>query len=182
MREGDCVLQPPTIRHRVLESSDGLEVVEVSCPAEHETLHDATMDLPTGLIQPQRLFGGQLFLRHQASTAAWVPSTDLTGFETRDLGIAAASKGVGSACVLRNTAGGTFDSRPVSSSTSGFYFVFVLRGTVTLAWGDTDNGALRAHKQDVHTLGEGDSFAVPAGSSFQLRECAADLELLRVVL
>ena len=26
MRRGDCVLQPPEIRHRVLESSDGLEV------------------------------------------------------------------------------------------------------------------------------------------------------------
>ena len=30
MREGDCVLQPPQIRHRVLESSGPLEVIEVS--------------------------------------------------------------------------------------------------------------------------------------------------------
>eukprot|EP01052_Picozoa_sp_SAG31_P001309 SAG31_NODE_44_length_31168_cov_16.507290_19_plen_124_part_00 len=29
LRAGDCVLQPPTIRHRVLESGDGLEVVEL---------------------------------------------------------------------------------------------------------------------------------------------------------
>ncbi|HEU4825730.1 MAG TPA: hypothetical protein VFS85_04570, partial [Dongiaceae bacterium] len=30
---GDCVLQPPEIRHRVLEASDGLEVIEIGCPA-----------------------------------------------------------------------------------------------------------------------------------------------------
>ena len=33
LEAGDCVLQPPEIRHRVLESSDGLEVVEIACPA-----------------------------------------------------------------------------------------------------------------------------------------------------
>ena len=47
MKAGDCVVQPPTIRHRVLESGDGLEVVEVSCPAEHETMADPDMQLPT---------------------------------------------------------------------------------------------------------------------------------------
>src|SRR5690349_7367988 len=40
MAPGDCVLQPPRIRHRVLESSPGLEVIEVAGPAEHETLAD----------------------------------------------------------------------------------------------------------------------------------------------
>ena len=33
MHAGDCVLQPPRIRHRVLESSSGFEVVEIGCPA-----------------------------------------------------------------------------------------------------------------------------------------------------
>ncbi|MFM9863190.1 MAG: cupin, partial [Micropepsaceae bacterium] len=40
MNENDCVLQPPGIRHRVLEASKGLEVIEVSSPAEHETFRD----------------------------------------------------------------------------------------------------------------------------------------------
>src|SRR5262249_10794748 len=31
LEAGDCVLQPPEIRHRVLESSAGLEVIEVAC-------------------------------------------------------------------------------------------------------------------------------------------------------
>src|SRR4051812_12396669 len=47
MQAGDCVLQPPRIRHRVLESSDGFEVVEIGCPALHETLADHGMTLPT---------------------------------------------------------------------------------------------------------------------------------------
>src|SRR4029078_9606550 len=40
MREGDLVIQPPEVRHRVLESSDGLEVIEISAPAVHATYAD----------------------------------------------------------------------------------------------------------------------------------------------
>eukprot|EP00731_Ephydatia_muelleri_P007828 Em0004g166a len=46
MNEGDCVLQPPQIRHRVLESSAQMEVIEMACPAEHETIADHTLSLP----------------------------------------------------------------------------------------------------------------------------------------
>ena len=35
---GDCVLQPPHIRHQVLDTSDAFEVVEIACPAEHLSL------------------------------------------------------------------------------------------------------------------------------------------------
>lgn len=37
LNAGDCVLQPPKIRHRVLRASKGLEVVEIGLPAEHLT-------------------------------------------------------------------------------------------------------------------------------------------------
>lgn len=37
---GDLVIQPPGIRHRVLEASAGLEVIEVGLPAEHLTQVD----------------------------------------------------------------------------------------------------------------------------------------------
>jgi quercetin dioxygenase-like cupin family protein len=47
LNAGDCVLQPPGIRHRVLESSVGLEVVEITCPAVHETWFDPELPLPT---------------------------------------------------------------------------------------------------------------------------------------
>jgi quercetin dioxygenase-like cupin family protein len=67
MRPGDLVLQPPGIRHRVLESSPGLEVLEVGCPALHETLADHEMTLPTARGHPHRLFNGQRFLHHVAA-------------------------------------------------------------------------------------------------------------------
>ena len=61
MQAGDCVLQPPRIRHRVLEASPGLEVVEIGCPALHETLADHDMALPNGRLEPgPRLRGAEV--------------------------------------------------------------------------------------------------------------------------
>src|SRR5207237_2474361 len=72
MREGDLVLQPPLISHRVLESSPGLEVVEISAPALHETFADHELKLPNG-ERPGRMFGRQRFLRHIAADTPWTP-------------------------------------------------------------------------------------------------------------
>ena len=36
-REGDCVLQPPSIVHNELECSDDVEILEIYAPAVHET-------------------------------------------------------------------------------------------------------------------------------------------------
>ena len=70
MREGDLVVQPPGIRHRVLESSPGLEVVEVTSPAVHATYADHKLELPNG-SNPGRIYGGQYFLRHVAADTPW---------------------------------------------------------------------------------------------------------------
>ena len=49
LHAGDCFIQPPEIRHRVLEASDGIEVIEIGVPAEHVTEIDHDMTLtPTG--------------------------------------------------------------------------------------------------------------------------------------
>src|SRR5205085_1261926 len=71
LETGDCVLQPPEIRHRVLECTAGAEVIEVSAPAEHETWVEHEIRLPTQMLRPERDFGGQRFVRHVASEAAW---------------------------------------------------------------------------------------------------------------
>lgn len=71
MGAGDCVLQPPRIRHRVLESADDLEVVELACPALHETIADHDLPLPTGRDLPGRIFEGQRFWLHRATQAPW---------------------------------------------------------------------------------------------------------------
>lgn len=63
LEPGDWVIQPPEIRHRVLECDAGSEVIEVSIPAEHETWVDHEMRLPTSRYQPGRDFNGQHFVR-----------------------------------------------------------------------------------------------------------------------
>jgi len=59
MRPGDVVVQPPTIRHSVLECSPGLEVIELSCPAVHATYADHALVLPSG--RRERVWGDQRF-------------------------------------------------------------------------------------------------------------------------
>jgi len=71
MHAGDCILQPPHSCHRVLKSSDGLEVIELGSLAEHMTYLDHDMTLPTGRERPARDFNGPRFMFHQAATAPW---------------------------------------------------------------------------------------------------------------
>lgn len=104
MYAGDCVLQPPENRHRVLESSAGAEVVELGTPAEHITMADHNLALPTPELYPQRDFSSQRFVRHVAAEATWSPWR-MDGFEMRDTGIAAATAGLAGVRVLRPIAG-----------------------------------------------------------------------------
>ena len=59
MTAGECVVQPPGIRHRVLECSAGLEVIEVAAPAVHVTHVDHELVLPTP--PRDRTYRGQRF-------------------------------------------------------------------------------------------------------------------------
>ena len=61
LEPGDCVLQPPEIRHRVLECVVNSEVIEITMPAEHETWVEHDITLPTNELKPYRNFGGQRF-------------------------------------------------------------------------------------------------------------------------
>jgi quercetin dioxygenase-like cupin family protein len=168
MNAGDCVLQPPRIRHRVLESSAGLEVIEISSPAEHETAGDLQMTLPTDVLRPDRIFGGQRFVRHIAKEATWQPWR-LAGFEARDTGIGTATAGVAGAKVVRPR--GTPQPQ-MSSHNAELVFMFVLDGAVTL----------RREGNHLHPLVAGDSFVVPAAMPHALTDGSRDLELLEVTL
>jgi quercetin dioxygenase-like cupin family protein len=163
---GDCVLQPPTIRHRVLESSPGLEVVEIGCPALHETFADHEMELPTGRVDPDHDFGGQVFLRHVSAEAPWVTHWD-TGFERQDTGMAAATRGIADARVFRPAAARTMEVPPHEGE---LLFGFVLEGSATL------------RRQGDHPLAPCDAFVIPAGESWALADASPDLTLLEVVL
>ena len=164
MHSGDCVLQPPQIRHRVLESSAGLEVIEISCPAEHETWADHDLDLPTTEVWSNRDFGGQHFVLHQVVQAEWSPWR-MEGFEFRDTGIGTGTKGLAGVRVVRPLNG----SKPLVCSHSGeFYFFFTLEGGVTLICEGLGSQRLEA----------GDSCVIPAQQRHALTDCSDDLELL----
>lgn len=167
LNAGDCVLQPPHIRHRVLEASANLEVIELGCPALHETHADPDMSLPTETLNPNRLFGGQRFVRHQAQNASWEPYSH--GFERRRFGLREATAGLAEASVLRPS--GTTSAKPLSHDDE-FSFHFVLQGSVRLGRG--------GHAPtDLHA---GDSYVMPAGDAFELTHRSADLEILEVTL
>ncbi len=169
MQAGDGVLQPPRIRHRVLESSAGLDVVEIGCPALHETFADPEMTLPTDVVVPGRDFGGQRFMFHRVEDASWSEAVD--GFERRRFGFTEATDGLAEASVLR-TAGNSSNAAVLRSHNGEFLFIFVLEGVVTLRRaGDAD--------QPLHP---GDSFVMPAHEAFALVERSDDLELLEVAL
>jgi quercetin dioxygenase-like cupin family protein len=165
MSAGDCVLQPPRIRHRVLESSAGFEVVEVSCPALHETLADHDMHLPNGRHLPDRDFGGQIFQRHVAADAPWLPQ-DGSGFERRSTGIAEAARGVADAYVLRPAGSACLAS---AAHDGELLFGFVLEGSAVL------------ERMGDHRLNGGDAFVIPAGEAWGLKGASKDFELLQVV-
>lgn len=169
MHAGDCVLQPPEIRHRVLDSGDGLEVIELGCPAEHETLADRTTPLPTGRIVPDRLFGGQRFVRHVAAEAAWLPWRH-DGWQYRDTGIGAATDGLAAARVARPLDG--VDATDWARHDAEFVFGFVLEGGLTL----------ECEGRAPDQLATGDTVVLPAGLAYRFSQCSADLELLDVTL
>ncbi|MCA9689140.1 MAG: cupin domain-containing protein [Myxococcales bacterium] len=168
LRAGDCVLQPPRIRHRVLESSPGLEVIEVGCPADHETLVDHALELPTASTRPERRFDGQRFVRHQASRALW-GTWRLAGFACRDLGIAAATGGIASACVVRPR-GNVSDL--ACRHDAELLLLVVLDGAITLQHEAGDDRRLEA----------GDAVVIPAGLQHALTRPDGHLELLEVAV
>jgi quercetin dioxygenase-like cupin family protein len=165
---GDCVIQPPQIRHRVLEASGNLQVVEIGVPAEHVTAVDHEMTLPNAIVNPKRDFSGQRFCRSEAKDAVWTPGR-LTGFETRETGIGSATNGVASVQVVRAAGAATGEA---TSHSSDIFFTFVLAGAVTLS----------GEGRGTHALSEGDAFVIPPGLKTSLTDASADLQLLEVSL
>jgi mannose-6-phosphate isomerase-like protein (cupin superfamily) len=175
LHAGDCVLQPPTIRHRVLRSSPGLEVVELGSPAVHDTRFDHDLELPTARIDRDRDFGGQRFVRHVAAEAEW-SAAPLDGFRARETEIASASDGAGDVRVVRRMRRGSEDlpGRPVDGRTvdGQVTFWFVLAGAA----------ALVVDGRELWRFERGAACTLPPATGFRLRDALPELELLEVTL
>ena len=158
MNEGDMVLQPPLIRHRVLESSPGLEVVEISAPALHETFADHELELPNG-NGPDRLFGGQRFLRHIAMNTAWTPFNDAEAQETAMLGE------TGGLADVRTIRAGHSATMTIPPHVGELVFGFVLDGSARI---------------DGAELGSSDAFVIPPNEKWSITHMSPDFRLLHV--
>ncbi len=171
LETGDAVLQPPEIRHRVLESSPGLEVIEIGCPAEHETIADHSITLPTPVVDPDRDFGGQRFVRHIAAEASYQPWR-AEGWEFRDTGIGDATRGLAGVRVVRPVADSAEAGDRWMAHDTEFAQLVVVRGEVCLAVGD----------REPVMLADGASVAIPGGVRYRLTDPTPECELLDVTL
>jgi quercetin dioxygenase-like cupin family protein len=171
MYAGDCVLQPPQIRHRVLESSPGLEVVELGCPAIHDTVADHELTLPNATINTGRKFSGQQFTRHVATEAKW-QTANQDGFEVCDLGIAAATGNLARVHVQRMLTRASRAAHASHAPHGGeLLFYFVLNGAVTIA----------SDPFGEHQLAESDSCVIPSHAAFVM-QAVAGTALLSVAI
>jgi quercetin dioxygenase-like cupin family protein len=162
LEAGDLVLQPPGIRHRVLESSPALEVVEISAPAMHETFADHELELPNARGDAQRKFDGQRFLRHVAALAPW---TSIDCAVVQETGLGDATNHLGDARFVRLGQGQAIDLPPGEGE---LVFGFVMEGSGRLV-----------HGQEF-ALWPTDAFVIPPGDLWGLRADAGGLTMLHV--
>ncbi|CAN5230614.1 hypothetical protein BH10ACI1_BH10ACI1_25150 [soil metagenome] len=166
MNAGDCVLQPPEIRHRVLECSDEFEVLEIGCPSLHETFADHDLQLPNDKFAPERLFNEQQFLHHIAAETNWKSSL-FEGFETCNTKMSRATGKLADVRTLRAIA----DSRLSVRHSLGFLFFYILKGKLQIS----------DSKGEIYHLEKGGSFVLPKDNFYSI-DAAKGLEMLRVSL
>lgn len=168
LQAGDCVTQPPQIRHRVLESSDNLEVLEIGVPAEHITVIDHALKLPTGKHLPDRLFDGQVFVHHQAAKGSW-QTARLPGWMAMDTGITKGTAGAASVQLMRPDKG---TSKPVTAITDA-----------DILFGLVDSGSMQLEAAgQSFVVSAGDGFALPPGQPVQFSQMSPDLSYIEVSL
>ena len=163
---GDCFIQPPGIRHKVLQS-EGVQVVEIGVPADHVTEIDHELTLPTPQYRPDREWDGQRFVHDVGKDATFHPFR-IPGFEARDTTIHANTRGVASVMVARPTG----QPAPWTAHDGDILFSFVMAGAMTL----------EGEGKDPYRLAPGDAFVIPPGMATRYADPTPDLELLEVTL
>ncbi len=167
LHAGDCFIQPPTIRHRVLHAADGIEVIEIGVPADHVTEVDHEMTLPTPNLRLDREWDGQRFVHSLAKDGRFIPFR-VPGFEARDTTINENTKGVACVKVARPTG-----EKTVWTKHNGdILFNFVMSGELTL----------EGKNKEPHRLSPGDAFVIPPDMATRYSGPTDDLQLLEVNL
>jgi quercetin dioxygenase-like cupin family protein len=167
LEAGDCFIQPPRIRHRVLHVDNNVEVVEIGVPAEHITEIDHRMSLPTPHLRPEREWDGQRFVHNLGRTGKFKPFR-IPGYEARDTTINANTGGVAGVMVARPTGAPV----PWTRHDGDILFTFVMAGGMTL----------EGEGKEPFRLARGDAFVIPPGLATRYGEATPDLLLLEVAL
>ncbi|MGB3312804.1 MAG: cupin domain-containing protein, partial [Albidovulum sp.] len=158
---GDCFIQPPRIRHRVLEAGDDIEVIEIGVPADHVTEIDHEMTLPTPHHRPDREWDGQRFVHNLAKGAEW-QGFRLPGYICRDTTINANTKSMAGVQVIRRGQG----APEWASHDSDILFGFVMEGAMTL----------EGEGKEPYRLSPGDAFVTPPGMRTRWADPTDDIE------
>ena len=166
MNAGNCVLQPPEIRHTVLECSDKFEVLEIGCPAIHQTFAEHNLQLPNKKFDSERIFSGQKFVHQIAEKGVW-ESCELENFESCDTGISKATNGLADVQTLRAVADAIFSIK----HSGEFLFYFVRKGNLKLS----DSEA------NIYQLESGSSFVLAKDAEYFI-ETEKGLEMIRICL
>lgn len=169
LHAGDCVTQPPEIRHQVLEASDNLEVIEIGVPSDHMTTIDHEMTLPTDHFRPERTFQGQKFCHHLSKEAIW-KAWKMSGLQFRNTNIDKATNGVASVHVIKSL-NSTTSTTPLQHD-ADILFTFIMKGTLTL----------KVDGQGENKLQKGDAFVIPPKLDYVYLNYSEDIELLEVSL
>ncbi|WP_102109953.1 cupin domain-containing protein [Oceaniglobus roseus] len=167
LHAGNCVIQPPEIRHRVLYASDSIEVIEIGVPAEHVTTIDHEMTLPNATVNPGRRFQGQRFVHHRAEEAEW-QDFRVPGFICRDTTIGTNTNNVANVQVVRKGQG----LPAAATHDADILFGFVMEGAMRL----------EGEGRDPVDLTPGDALAIPPGMVTTYAAPSEDFELLEVSL
>jgi quercetin dioxygenase-like cupin family protein len=165
MNPGDIVLQPPGIRHRVLATSPGFDIIEIGCPADHLTNFDHEMALPNG-VYGDHAWGGQQFVF--STPGDFSEGWDHPGFSSDDSGIGAATNGIVEVRRVRTSQ----QSRVCELSPFEFRFIFVMDGDIDV----TAIGGASYH------LTSGDSIALPPVAEATIAHGSQDATLLDVLV
>lgn len=165
MQAGDLVVQPPHIRHRVLECSDAFAALEIACPAEHETLVEHEIQLPNATVNAERNFSGQQFLLHRAADTDWTPGTSSDTCQTN---VAQSTGGLADVWLERDLNGEFLRELP---ATDKALFGFVLSGSASATSATIE-----------HKLSADSAFLLQAGESLHLAASGAPFKAIFVRL
>lgn len=143
-------------------------MVEIGCPAEHDTHADRHLPLPNDRLDPERDFHGQRFVHHVAGVTPWAPSEG--GLLMRDSGVSQATGGLASVVTVRLDKGVEYEQPPHRGE---FFFLFVIKGVVEVViracpTSSSSNSSSGGGTEVEVVEGDVYNYRLPPGSSMTL--------------